>query len=515
MPELPPPPTYSAAISPWVDVRTGPSYRRVGLQELLLDAHTFDDLALAAPPAASALLRIAVAIAARITGLDDPDLTATQWTKLRREVLAAGRLDASAVDTYFSRYCWDVFDPHRPWLQDAALREQCPTVGINALVHRPSGNNLVWFTAPSRTPAPVPTAHALQHLLIWHFYGRQGTGCFRTVDGISRKQLYSGPLRTTVSYHPQGRTLFETLVAGCPPFTGDEQLAPDHCPWEAPTPDPLATPHPITWPGRLLTGRSRHALLLLPDTTGAAVTDAHITWALPSSNAILEASDPYLARTTLPGQRDRSGAPRRGVRRADADRAWWRELDTLLLAPDEERATRRPDIFSTLNDLPEDLRQTLRVRVHGFHQEVLRTVNRQWYTALTPPLLNWMQEHDPERAQRIADCCQSAEEVAETLNHAARQAWLDTRHAARRRTAGAAWAADATARYWPPAETAFWRLLDTPEEPVRPAFTRAAASALRAATQSDRARSPHAARAVARAVRSLHALPHTQRKRRT
>ncbi|MCX4650288.1 MULTISPECIES: type I-E CRISPR-associated protein Cse1/CasA [unclassified Streptomyces] len=515
MPELPPPPTYSAATNPWIDARTGPSYRRVGLQDLLLNAHTLDDLALAAPPAASALLRIAVAIAARITGLDDPDLTAQQWTELRREVLHTGRLDPADVHTYFTRHCWDVFDPHRPWLQDAALREQCPPDGINALVHRPAGNNLVWFTAPGDTPAPVPTPHALQHLLIWHFYGRHGTGRVRTVGSRSSKQLYSGPLRTTVSYHPQGRTLFETLVAGCPPFTGEEQLEADLCPWEAPPPDPLAPPHPITWPGRLLTGRSRHALLLVPDPTGSAVTDAHISWALPSSDAFLEASDPYLAHTTPSGQHDRAGVPRRGRRRADADRAWWRELDTLLLAPDEDRAMRRPDIFSTLNDLPEDLRQTLRVRVHGFHQDPVLTINRQWYTALTPPLLHWMQEHDPARAQRIADCCQSAEEVAETLDHAARQAWKDIRRAAPRRNAGAAWAADATARYWPGAEKAFWRLLDTPDEPVRPAFTRAAAGALRAATQSDRARSPHAARAVARAVRSLHTPHHTQRKRRT
>ncbi|MFI1018194.1 type I-E CRISPR-associated protein Cse1/CasA [Streptomyces sp. NPDC020965] len=508
MPPIPLPTSFSAATDPWIEVRTGFRHDRVGLLDLFLRAHTFDDLALPHPPAASALLRIAVAITARITGLDDPELGASEWNRLRRSCLDAGRFDPDQVHTYFAQHQWNVFDPVRPWLQDPALRAHCDdSTGINTLVTgRPAGNNFAWFSPHHDLRAePVPTAEALQHLLIHHFYGRSGTGTPRTADVISSKQLSSGPLRATVSFHPLGRTLHETLLAGCPSFTGDEQLSDDHCPWELPKPaDPFDPPHPVTWPGRLLTGRSRHAILLIPGNDGATVTDAYLTWAVPSRQPRLETTDPYLAYTidpTKPVER------RRSTRRADADRAWWRELDTLLLAPDENSTTRRPDIFSTLNDLPPDLRRTLRIRVHGFDQDG-KTIDHQWYTALTPPLLHWTQEHDPHAAQRIADCCRAAEEVAKRLTTVTRQAWQATTSPAakprsKRTGRDPAWTDDAATRYWPLAEAVFWRLLDQPDTPAPAAFTEAAATALRTTTRTARQRSTAAARAVAIAVRDL------------
>ncbi|MGJ3558114.1 hypothetical protein ACR6C2_00830 [Streptomyces sp. INA 01156] len=41
----------------------------------------------------------------------------------------------------------------------------------------PAGNNLAWFSPHSHhTAEPVPTAEALQILLIHHYYGRSGRG---------------------------------------------------------------------------------------------------------------------------------------------------------------------------------------------------------------------------------------------------------------------------------------------------------------------------------------------------
>ncbi|MGV9351848.1 hypothetical protein ACWDSD_45695 [Streptomyces spiralis] len=45
----------------------------LGRRGLLGRAHEIEDLALALPPAASAVLRLLTAMAARITGLDDPE----------------------------------------------------------------------------------------------------------------------------------------------------------------------------------------------------------------------------------------------------------------------------------------------------------------------------------------------------------------------------------------------------------------------------------------------------------
>ncbi|MER6696218.1 type I-E CRISPR-associated protein Cse1/CasA [Streptomyces fimicarius] len=510
---LPSAAAFSAADDPWIDTRTGPRYSQRGLRDLFLDAHTIDDLALPHPPAASALLRIATAITARITGLDDPELTASQWNALRRTCLKQGRFDPDAVHAYFDQHAWDVFDLVRPWLQEPALRTQCAhSSGINAFVPgRPAGNNLAWFSPHGHhTAEPVPTAEALQILLIHHYYGRSGQCTPRTVDGVTTGRQNSGPLRSTVSFHPLGRTLHETLLAGVPPFTGDEQLpGADACPWEETAPSPHNPSALVSWPGRLLTGQSQHAILLVPGPGGSTVTDAYLTWATkepkePEAEEAKEptepeiSTDPYLSYRFITERK--SVTRRRTKNRADASRAWWRELDTLVLAPDEHGTYVRPAVFDTLNDLPEDLRRSLRIRVHGFDQDG-KVIDRQWYTAITPPLLNWTQEHDPARAQRIAECCREAEQTAQRLATVAKKAWKTATHSGTSKTT---WANKALARYWPKAETVFWRLLDEPETDAPAAFAAAAAAALREVTEAARIRHNSAAHAVAYAVKGLY-----------
>ncbi|GAA2932934.1 type I-E CRISPR-associated protein Cse1/CasA [Streptomyces enissocaesilis] len=510
MPSLPPPATFSVAHKPWVDVRTGPQYDQVGLLTLFLDAHRIEDLALPHPPAASALLRILVSITARITGLDDPELTASQWNALRRRCLDQGRFDPDAVHAYFDQHAWDVFDPIRPWLQDPSLRTQCDhSTGINVFVPgRPGGNNLAWFSAHGHhTAEPVPTPEALQILLIHHCFGRPGKSTLRTIDNTTIAKHSSGPLRASVSFHPLGRTLHETLLAGVPAFTGDDQPpGADACPWEEPAPpDPQAPLRTATWPGRQLTGLSRHAILLVPGQGGATVTDAYITWATQQPKPII--TDPYLAYRFIPERKN--VARRRTLHRADASRAWWRDLETLLLAPDEHGTHRRPAIFDTLNDLPEPVRRSLRIRVHGFDQDSSQATDRQWYTAITPPLLNWTQEHDPVKAQRIAECCREAEHTAQRLATVAKEAWDTATHS---RTTQPPWAKKALTRYWPKAETVFWRLLDETDADAPAAFAAAAAAALREVTEAARISHNSAARAVAYAVRDLYRRPSAPRK---
>ncbi|WP_329309628.1 type I-E CRISPR-associated protein Cse1/CasA [Streptomyces sp. NBC_01262] len=513
----PAPARFSAADDPWIDVRRDTTYQQVGLRALFLQAHTFDDLALSIAPAASALLRIATAITAHITDLDDPELTADEWNARRCDLLAQPGFDADTVNAYFDAHCFEVFHPVRPWLQDPLLANQCPgTSGINRLIFgRPAGNNLAWLSPHHDTkPVPVPTGQALQHLLIHHYYGASGTTTPRTVGNRKpHTKGTSGPLRSTVSFHPLGRTLHETLLASVPKLIG-EQSESDRRPWEEPgPPDPLTPPRPMTWPGRILTGRSRHALLLVPGPDGSQVSDVYLTWAC--EHRPLQVTDPYLVIHT---NTSRKPELRRFPRRADADRAWWRELDALLLAPDEHHAFRRPEIFDTLNDLPPEVRASMRVRVHGFDQDG-KVNNRRWYTAITPPILTWAQEHDPQRAQRIGECVAAAEHYAVRLTFLAGQAWKDTTNGpgdgtltasggARPGTsASSPWTAPARTAYWKLAEETFWRLVENLDIPARRAFADAAQEALRTATENDRIRYRHAARAIATAVAALHRPP--------
>lgn len=533
-------------------MRRATTYTHVGLRELFLNAHTYDDLAVAMAPAASGLLRTCAVIAARTTGLDDAGMTATQWNQLRRQAFDHGRFAPDAVNAYFDNdaYCFDVFDPDRPFLQEPLLAEQCPyPSGINKLVWgRPAGRNLAWLSPHhDLDPVPVPTPQALLHLLTHHYYGASGTYTPRAAEGRPASlNGSSGPLRATVSFHPLGRTLFETLLAQIPKFTGHPtppvpptEDTGDRCPWEsARRPGPYQARPDLTWPGRLLTGRSRHALLLVPAPGGRHVTDVYLTWGDQATP--LPATDPYLVMDTVPG--GRRADKRRMPRRADADRAWWRELEALLLAPDEEHSFRRPEIFDTLNDLPPQVRAHLRVRVHGFDQDG-QTRDHRWYTAITPPLLAWAQENDPQRAERIGACVQAAHATAADLKQAAEQAWKDTidgpaatgaaggaagrgpRKKTGRRTAptgtGPAspkkttgrspWTAPAGAEYWRAAEKTFWRLLDAPDASPDAAFAATAEASLRQVTAPDRIRYRHAARAIATAVADLH---HRARSRR-
>ncbi|MCX2182669.1 type I-E CRISPR-associated protein Cse1/CasA [Streptomyces sp. SKN60] len=503
-------PSFCLATRPWIPLaRT--TDRMVGLRSLFHHAHEIEDLALPIPPAESSLWRLLAAITARLTTLDQPDMPVSDWHEQRARLLVAkGGFDREAVDTYLSMFTWDLFDTKRPFLQDPSLAGQCrEAAGVNALVHgRPAGNNLAWFSVHTDThPRPVTSHEAAWHLLVHHYYGRSGRCSARTVDTVTEASLRAGPIRGTVSFHPRGRTLYESMLLHLTPYRGPGQSEPDRCPWEEPAPrDPLAPPAAVTWPGGILTGRSRHAVLLVPDADGSHVTNAYLTWATLQSG--LPATDPYLIIRTDP---KKPAETRDMPQRADTDRAVWLDLDTLVLAGDETSTARRPEVFSSLNDLPADVVTHLQVRVLGFDQEA-KTNNRAWYSALTPPIWTWAQEKDPLMAARIAECRLAAETVAAVLARAATRAWRE----ATLPNAGSSkpphrgtehqplWTRQALAAYWPRAETVFWNLINHhPDRPAFPAFAYEAVDSLRTAAGPALPRQRGAGPALARAVVTL------------
>jgi CRISPR system Cascade subunit CasA len=511
MPSLP---AYPVDLRPCIPVRLDEQHEVFGLREVLIQAHRIEDLALPLPPAHSGLLRILTAITAELTGLDDPDLSLDEWHERRGDLLSGGRgLKAQDVHDYCDASTWDLYHPSRPFLQDPRLAEQCTkTSGINKLVFgRPAGNNLQWLSVHTDTaPWPLSSDEAFWHLLIQHFYGAAGRCTTRSAGPHTSGRATAGPLRSTLSFHPQGATLLETLLLHQFPYRGTPQHSADTCPWQEPAPpDPVHAPPPVTWPKRVLTGRSRHAVLLIPNDDGSAATDCYLTWA--TQHPAYPATDPYLIIDT---HTQAKAEDRDRPRRADADRALWRDLDALLLAGDENSAQRRPAVFDTLNDLPAPVRGRLRVRVCGFDQDG-RTTNRIWYTALTPPIWNQAEEHDPVAARRIASCRQAAEHLAVLLRTRANTAWNETSTPAagggappapRRGAPTSRWAREALAGYWPHAEQVFWGLVhqdaDEASDPY-PAFARTAVAALRQAVRPDLVRHRMAGPALARAVRAL------------
>ncbi|MEU6312035.1 type I-E CRISPR-associated protein Cse1/CasA [Streptomyces sp. NPDC047014] len=461
---------------PWVPVMTeAGTTLRVGLRELFLSAHEFSGLAVASPPAASGLLRVLCAITARLTALDRMDEGPEVWLDTRYELLeAGGGFEPGRVREYFDG-CADglrLYDEERPFLQDARLDRQCTsTSGINKLVlGRPSGNNQVFFGHFSDdVPVPLPSEEAVLHLLAQLYYGASGQCTPRTVDGQKFGNTMAGPLRRVLSFHPLGRNLHETLLLGIPhpaewPSADHDRV--DLCPWEEARPLPaLEPPEPPAGLMEMLTDRHQHAVLLRPTADGKHAVDAVITWALRKNRPDL--ADPYVIW-------DESKDGTLYARRADAERALWRDLDGLVLQ-DRGGKNRRPLIFEGLTgaQLPEDVFSHLRVVAHGFDQDG-QTRDRSHFTAVTPPLCALLassgESSDRELARGVKEGRQAAEHAAWRLDKALRATWRaytmpfgDDRSAGRgkKERGGGPWLERASAAYWSAAEERFWTLLDT------------------------------------------------------
>ncbi|MEV6013468.1 type I-E CRISPR-associated protein Cse1/CasA [Streptomyces sp. NPDC051976] len=448
-------------------------FRSVGLLELFRQAHRLGGLAVGLPPAASGLMRVLYAIAARVTGLHEAE-DVGEWADRRYDLLDVGEgFDPEAVEGYFARYAdrFRLFDTARPWMQDPRLLEDCPTSsGVNKLVMaRPSGSNQVFFGHfTDSEQVQLQAADAMLHLLAQLYYGPSGQCTPRTVKGQRFGNAYAGPLRKVLSYHPLGRSLFETLLLGLPypnRWTPGEGAEVDACPWERDDlPDPLAVPQPPAGPLSALTEQYRHAVLLTAGAGGRSVVDTRITWALRVNRPPFE--DPYLL---WDEGRDLVKRPRE----ADADRALWRDLDALVNET-RDNSGHRPYVLSDLrNELPQGVEDAVRVLSLGFDQDG-QTRDRTYFTASTPPLFTLLRLSDePEdNALRIGlrDGRDAAEKGAARLEYALQVAWraytspFETERpggsAKDRRKRGGPWPALALAAYWPAAEKQFWTSLN-------------------------------------------------------
>jgi CRISPR system Cascade subunit CasA len=468
----------------------------VGLRELLTNAHEFTDLAFTVPPASAGMLRVLYTIAARVTRLDQAS-TIDEWNARRRQVLSEGTFDDTAVDAYLGKYDnrWGLFDPRWPWLQDPRLTEQAELKSANVLdPTRPGDNSPIWWRHTHRGHAPpIPVVDALQWLLVHHFYGSGGTGGSRHINSVRSQHMSAGPLRSTLSFYPLGDNLFDTLIAGIPsPATVSIHRGEDLAPWEVTERhDPLSTPPAVTWPAGLLTGRSRHAVLLVPSDTAEHVVGCYLTWGWKPRHPPHE--DPY---TIQERRNDGTWQPRA----ADATRALWRDVDALLADRVDHH---RPAVLTATLSLPDRFQDTLRIQAHGFDQD-RKATNTAWFTATTPPLIKQMAEHDPVRADGAAHLHAAAEDIGGVMRTALRTAYrsLGTGQPGKRDD-DVPWLAPADAYYWPAAETLFWECLrqNNFDEPHR-AYVRIALDAIDTATRHQ-AHQPAVAREVAGATRYL------------
>ncbi|MFD7452810.1 type I-E CRISPR-associated protein Cse1/CasA [Kitasatospora sp. NPDC059827] len=510
-------PSFDVVVRPWITarvradlapgevaelpVRGGPGESVVlGLGDVLAWAHLLEHVDCPDPASESALLRVLIAVTARVTGLD----VAEDWDDCRWDALEAGRLDSGRIAAYFDRYPgrFDLFDVERPWLQEPRLEGECTgSSGTGRLVMTsPSGNNHVWWPLEKGgIGGPVPAVTAAFGLLTWLFAGPSGTAANRRrSDGRNSHYTVAGPIRALVSWFPAGRSLAETLILGVPsPETWPTNPGRDEAPWEAEQlPDPRVPAAP-SGPVSLLTSRAAHAVLLKPDADGGHVTDSWVTWAW--ENELPEAEDPYVIR------RDEGGPVR-----ANSARVAWRDLDALLLKTVAGKTPRyRPAVLASVARLPRETAAGLRLRAYGLHQE-RRDPETVWFTAVTPPVLGFLEELDGDGAAAVSVARSQAEGVSSGLAKALRAAWQGFSGDSK----VCPWVDSALPVYWSQAEAEFWKAVVPDGDGVRarPGFLGVATRVFDAVTEAA-ALTPRGMQAVEEARAAMLRRPRGPRKK--
>lgn len=528
-------PRFDLRDEPWIPVRFRAGHTdapavlpsAVGLRELFLRAHQIEDIELPVPPAAAGLLRMLYAMAAHIardgeTSLAEHEELAefpSAWLEARDRVLVHGKFDPEGVHAYFDAPSradrFDLFHPEWPFLQDRRLRQECTDAqgkpkpsGVNKLAFgRPTGANgaVLFGHFNDLEPVPLHPAEAVHYLIAQLYFGAPGRCTARRLADKEAAVSKAGPLRAAVSFHPWGPDLFTSLVLGIPSCPDPDLLGEnDVAAWEE-NPLPPVGPLPqLSWPGRLLTGRARHAVLLVPSSDGSSVADAYVTWS--SDQPASDEKDPYLVYDRRSNREGKFVA-----READVTRAVWRDLDALLRKGRDRPDFQQPLIFADLAEVSPRLRDDVRVRVYGFDQDKAQQKDTSWYVATTPPILRWLETVDARQAVRITQFREAAEDLGRALSYAAALAWAAAtqmpddkgKYKIDRRRPGP-WQATALTRYWSEAEHTFWTGIETGQDAAfaRGEFTRAAEEALRAAAGTAHA-DLHVARGLHLARRSI------------
>ncbi|MCQ3806444.1 MAG: type I-E CRISPR-associated protein Cse1/CasA [Acidimicrobiaceae bacterium] len=278
---------------------------------------------------AETVLRLLVPMVYRIGGLDDAE-DYYLFAERQSTLFDQSRFDESAVHGYLEQHVdrfWLIGGPEDapPFAQDPTLGKVAQHEAAKAVAEWASGNNAV--LGPHADTDNIPFVLAAQRLLVLRTYAWGGLHT-KHPDHTGKGKFVGGPLRGTMSVHPVGRTLFETLVGHLvPPPGGDTGFGEPF--WEQPVPtNPVAAHNGRAGLLEQIAGRQDKTMLLRTNDAGDKITGFTIAEG-PGVDRQLFCDDPYLVLD-----------PDREPVKPKMHRAFWRESEALLTTAPKQRGRR-------------------------------------------------------------------------------------------------------------------------------------------------------------------------------
>lgn len=308
---------------------------------------------------------------------------------------------------------WDLYDPDRPFLQDARIGEANGAPA--ALVYeRARGNNPVFADhSLVADPRPLSSAHAARALLVTHAYGGSGTGGNSPINGGKKDTMYAGPLCARSISLLEGANLAETIALNVVNLNE-----------EVPAGTPAWDRAPVTAPGLrradgvadLLTRATRAVRLRSSDDGEWCVAAAiYMAEAIPADD---EAGirDPHIPRYWA------SADKKHKVLRLHPERDLWRSAPVLLAAregeggPDPAPVVRQIGAMAGIQ-VPREAR--IGLRFLGVAANAQGPVTEMWRDETLPFSLSVVE--DDTRYARLAEAVNAADNEAQNLRRCLRR----------------------------------------------------------------------------------------------